>query len=80
MLATGRWEFADLFPEYVPATDSEEAVQADLESEDQVVYYFPAPGDPNFDPKEAQRLLDELVRGNSSGNVSAAELNGHEHA
>jgi hypothetical protein len=74
LLSTGRFEFTDLFPEYAPKEDSAEAIERDLTSEEPITYVFQAPGDPGFDPEEAQRLLDSLLHDSTSGSVSAAEL------
>jgi hypothetical protein len=77
MLATGRFDFADLFPEYASAVteeDDEETLDADLYGGEPVTYVFPAPDDESFDPDEAQRLLDELLGNASSGTVTGADL------
>jgi hypothetical protein len=77
LLATGRFEFTDLFPEYAsnPQKESTEAeIEEALSSDGAVSYVFPGPGDPNFDPEEAQRMFDELIAGNSSGTVNGADL------
>jgi hypothetical protein len=75
LYATGRFEYADLFPERTPSEESAQAIDADLDSEEQVRYIFPQPGTPGaIGPEEAERLLRELVGESSSGTVSAAEI------
>ena len=77
LLATGRFEFADLFPEYGSSKlETEADIQETLSSDEAVSYVFPGPGDPAFDPAEAQRLFDRLLGENSSGTVNGTEL-GH---
>jgi hypothetical protein len=75
LLATGRYEFADLFPEYGKKKMSTEAdIEEALSSDAAVSYVFPGPGDPAFDPAEAQRLFDQLLTDNSFGTVNGTEL------
>lgn len=78
MLATGRFDFADLFPQYAAPADEvdeeEAALDHDLYSGEAVRYVFPGPGDPNFDPAEAERLMAELLGDASSGTVTGADL------
>ena len=77
LLATGRYEFTDLFPEYgSKKMETEADIEDALSSDDAVSYIFPGPGDPAFDPIEAQRLFDRLLGENSSGTVNGTEL-GH---
>lgn len=75
LLATGKFEFTDLFPEYSPAEESEQDIDADLSSEEGITYIFPKPGEPGgISPQEAERVLLDLVQDAASGSVSAAEL------
>ena len=75
LLATGRFEFTDLFPEYGKTKlETEADIEETLSSDEAVSYIFPGPGDPAFDPAEAQRLFDRLLGENSSGTVNGTEL------
>lgn len=70
LLQTGRFEFADLFPEAVEAT-SEEDIDAALAldpNEAEVSYVFQQ--DDDFDPAEAERMLAELMAQASEGTAS----------
>lgn len=76
LITTGKYDYDTLFPEYAitPDEDPVDTLNPDLDSSDGTIYVFEEMASPDFDRDEAQRLLNELVSGSSSGSVSAADM------
>lgn len=75
LLSTGKFEFADLFPEYAPGGEDRDEIDEDLASDEAITWVFPDPGSPGaVSPEEAEQILREMVDDAASGSVSAADL------